>query len=268
MTEPNLYHSFMRYGKCTGCPVYDMHGHMGPMPGEQLPNSDPDSMLRSMDRAGVQMLVFCSHQTLFNPLSGNSPNIEVVRQHPQRFRAYCGLNPNYPEEIDCALQNYDDFRDVYVGFKFLADYHRKPITCAEYEPAWQFADDNELLILLHTWDTSPLDGPEPIAVVAEKYPNVQILMGHSCHGNWRAAVELTKCFPNLYLELTAVLDERGVLEFFVEQVGSERLLYGTDLPWFSEHYYIGAVLGAEITDEDRRNIFYRNAQRLIQPFLA
>ena len=41
------------------------------------------------------------------------------------------------------------------------------------------------------------------------------------------------------------------------------MLFGTDLPWFSPLHGIGCVLSAEITDEDRRNILYRNAEKLL-----
>ena len=39
-----------------------------------------------------------------------------------------------------------------------------------------------------------------------------------------------------------------------------------DLPWFSYHHGIGAVLSAEMTDDDRRNILYRNGKKLLSRF--
>ncbi len=65
------------------------------------------------------------------------------------------------------------------------------------------------------------------------------------------------------LELTAVLDNRGAIERLAGEVGSDRLLFGTDLPWFSPHQGIGALLSAAISDEDRHNILHRNAARLL-----
>ncbi len=49
------------------------------------------------------------------------------------------------------------------------------------------------------------------------------------------------------------------------ECGSTRIVFGADAPWFNHHYYIGSLLGADITDEDRRNICYRNAERLLKP---
>jgi predicted TIM-barrel fold metal-dependent hydrolase len=91
---------------------------------------------------------------------------------------------------------------------------------------------------------------------------VELLMGHSGHGDWGAAVQTAAEHPNTYLELCAAYAVNGTIELFCEQVGSQRVLFGTDLPWFDPHYGIGCVLDARITDDDRHNILHRNAQRL------
>lgn len=90
-------------------------------------------------------------------------------------------------------------------------------------------------------------------------------MGHSCHGEWSEAIRLANDFPNVYLDLCAIPDEEiGLIERFVKEAGSEKVIFGTDFPWFSYPYYIGAVLGAEINDNDRKNIFFKNARRLLK----
>jgi hypothetical protein len=97
------------------------------------------------------------------------------------------------------------------------------------------------------------------------YPDLVLILGHSMHDDWTAAVEIAGENPSVYLDLCAVLDERsGVLEKFVNQVGSERILFGTDIPWFDFFYYIGAVFAADISEEDIRNILYRNGRKLLE----
>lgn len=262
-----LREAFFRDGKVDDCPVYDLHGHMGPLCGACLPRSSPEAMLGSMDRAGVKMIVFCHHATLGVPDVGNRVNVDVVRRFPDRFRAYCGVNPNYPDDVKRDVERFDEFRDVFVGFKFLADYHQIPITDPRCAPAWEFANVNRLLVLSHTWGGSRFDGPDCVREVAGAYPDATILMGHSCHAEWEKAIGLVNEFSNVYLELTAVLDDRGVLEMFVREAGSDRIVFGTDTPWFNHHHYIGAVLAAEIDDEARRDILYRNAERLLEPLV-
>jgi len=258
-----LAERFFRDGQLDDCPVYDLHGHMGALQGARLPRSTPEQMIAAMDRAGVRLTVFCHHDALFAPSIGNRINVEVVRAHPERFRAYCAVNPNYPDQVAADVAAFDDCRDVFVGFKFLADYFQVPITDERGEPAWEKANAEGLLVLLHTWGGSKYDGPELVRQCAQRYPDARILMGHSCHGDWPAAAALAAELPNVHCELTAVLDDRGAVDLFVRRAGSEKVVFGTDTPWFNHHYYIGALLGADMTDDDRRNILYRNARRLL-----
>ena len=58
------------------------------------------------------------------------------------------------------------------------------------------------------------------------------------------------------------------IEKFVREAGSDRMLFGTDLPWFDPHQAIGVLLNADITDEDRHNICHRNAEQLLAPILG
>jgi len=264
----DLSREFWEHGRSASCPIYDMHGHMGPHESIYMPRGDTADMIHTMDECGVRMLVFSHHVALASsPKLGNHLAVQAVRRYPDRLRAYCSINPNYPEQAQVDLETFDEYADVYVGLKFLSDYHGIALTDEAYRPAWEFADERELLVLAHTWGGSRYDGEAVVREVAERYPHVKFLLGHSCHGEWDAAVQLARDFPHVYLELTAVFDDRGVLEKFVQGAGSERMLFGTDLPWFDPHHAVGALLSADISDEDRHNICHRNAERLLAPFV-
>ena len=263
-----LAEEFWEKGRSESCPIYDVHGHMGEGPAIFFPRGDAPAMIGTMDQCGVRLLVFSHHAALMAPDIGNALSIQAVREYPDRLRAYCVVNPNYLEQMEADLETFDENADVYVGLKFLPDYHGIALTHERYQPAWEFANERGLLILTHTWGGSKLDGPGVVRRMAERYPNVKLLMGHSCHGEWDAAVQLARDFPNVYLEMTAVFDTRGVVEKFSCEAGSDKVLFGTDLPWFDPHQAVGALLSAHISDEDRHNICHRNARRLLAPYLG
>jgi len=58
-----------------------------------------------------------------------------------------------------------------------------------------------------------------------------------------------------------------VIEYFVREVGSERVLFGTDLPMRDPGPQLAWVVFAEIPFEDKLNILYKNAERLFQRVL-
>jgi predicted TIM-barrel fold metal-dependent hydrolase len=274
ISDSQLAREFWEHGKSATCPIYDMHGHMGAWHSIYFPRAETADMIRTMDECGVRLLVFSHHMSLFAPDLGNTPAIEAVRRYPDRLRAYCSVNPNYPEALERDLAALDApaqdplIPNIFVGFKFLPDYHGVALVDDRYRPAWEYANEKALLVLTHTWGGSPLDGPDVIRQVAADFPRVKLLLGHSCHGAWDAAVALAQEFDNIYLELTALFDDRGILEKFVDEVGSHRMLFGTDLPWFDPHQAVGALLSADICDQDRHNICHRNAEQLLSPFLG
>jgi predicted TIM-barrel fold metal-dependent hydrolase len=190
-------------------------------------------------------------------------DIEAVRAHPDRFRAYFAINPNDPD-LDAAYRRFLDNLDVFVGFKTLADYFKIPITDDAYRPFFEYGDAHRHLFLSHTWGGSRHNGIKQAEEVATRYPGMTFIAGHSFHGDWEEAARLCNDLPNLYLELTAVLDDRGPLELLLEKCGSEKILFGTDLPWFDTHHGIGTILSTPMSDDDRRNIFYRNGVRLLE----
>jgi uncharacterized protein len=255
---------FWEKGKVESCPVYDMHGHMGVWKGIYFPCAEPEGMLRIMDRAGVKVVCFAHHAALFAPDVGNEPAIAAVRKYPDRFRAYLSINPNYPDIAARDLARFDDHRDVFIGLKFLADYHRTKISDEAYRPALEFAEARKLLVLLHTWGGSENNGATEVRKLAAGYPNVQFILGHSLNNHWDEAIAIAREFPNTYLELTSVSGVRGVLKTLWAGAGSRRILYGTDLPWFEEHQGIGALLSEDIAESDIHNILHRNAERLLR----
>lgn len=248
-------------GKSETCPVIDVHTHLGPFYGAWMPKAAIEGLIGTMDQAGVQMSLLCPHSALFSPDYGNEETLAIAHQYRDRIRGYLGINPNYPKAIERDLARFEEHAEVLAGLKMLASYHQLRMDAPAFTPAWEFANAKGLLVLCHTWGG---DGSaEALQKIAPRYPNARIIMAHALHGQWDDAISMAQAYPNLYLDLCAVLDDRGPLERFVEAGLTQRLLFGTDNPWYHPHHGIGALLSADLTDDDRQDILYRNAQRLL-----
>lgn len=262
MKNPSeITREFVQKGRSEECPVIDTHTHFGPGTGIYFPKVTAEQMIDSMDRCGVKLIISAPHMALVDTDRGNMQTAELVTKYPDRFKGYWGVNPNYPDRIERDLTRYEKFSG-FVGFKFLSDYHKVAITDRRYAPVLEYAHERGLPILMHTWGHSRFDGPALVEQVAKRYPDVKILMGHSGHGQWDKAIQVARDHTNVYLELTAAYSVRGAIEAMVEGAGSEKITFGTDLPWFDPHYGIGCVLFARITDQDRHNILRINAERI------
>jgi len=264
-SKSELAQEFWEKGKLIDCPIVDFHAHMGDNGGIYLPKRTAEAMIDTMDNCNTILTCFCGHEALFTPSIGEKLDIAAVKKYPKKFKAYHAVVSRYLNPDD-DLKRIRENTDVFIGFKFLCDYYGIPLSDPMHDKYWEYADNNQLLVLSHTWGGSKFNGYQEADKILSKYSNLTFIAGHSFHGDWDKAIELVKKYPNIYLELTAVLDDRGPLDLFIEEIGSERILFGTDLPWFSTHHGIGAVLSAEMTDDDRRNIFYRNGVKLLQRF--
>jgi predicted TIM-barrel fold metal-dependent hydrolase len=260
-----LAQEFWQQGRLARCPILDFHAHMHDCAGLFLPRKAPEEMLRTMDACNSVLTLFAGHESLAHPGVGVEKDLEAARHYPDRFKAY---HPVISRHLDprADLKRMDDNPDLFAGFKFHPSWYGVPLSDSRHDPYWEYADARGLLVLSHTWGGSAVDGPDEVEKVLGKYHNLVFIAGHSFHTDWPRAAAFANEFPNFYAELTAVLDNRGGLEVLVEQAGSEKILFGTDLPWFSTHYGIGAVLSAEISDEDRLNVFYRNGEKLLRRF--
>jgi hypothetical protein len=254
---------FWRTGRSRTCPVYNMHAHLGDFPSMYVPRADPAGLVHSMDVAGVRMSCF-AHRADTMPELGTVPTIEAVRAFPDRLRAYLWVNPHYPDLVARELAEFDGLRDVFVGLKVHPDSHEVPLTDERYRRALEFAEERGLMVLSHTYDGSKFNGPEQVRRTLEKYTSIRFLMGHSLKSNWHEAAAVARDHPHAYLELTGVLGQWGAVDILCEEAGSDRMLFGTDLPIYGNHQGIGHLLSADITDKDIHSICHRNAEKLLR----
>lgn len=285
MNPSPIAREYLEKGRSVACPIIDMHGHIGPFYGAYLPSAPLDRMLRSLERCGVQRIV-CSHHVAisYDVERGNALIQDVIDAHPDKFLGYWVINPNYPDIIEKDLRTFDQRRG-FVGIKFWPDYHLVPVTSPKYAPALEYANEHDLLVMVHTWGESPFDAPGLVGQIAQRYPKARFLMAHCGHGEWETAVSIARDLPNVYLDLTSVPNPHdftlmpggslmprapvggaqvnGIIEYMVETAGSKKVVFGSDLPWYSQHYHAGAILFARITDEARHDILHRNAERLL-----
>ncbi len=259
--EGRITREFVAHGRVEDCPVIDTHAHFGPYQAIYFPKSSPERVLDTMKRCNVQWILMSGHQALVDTERGNQQIADLVADYPEHFRGWWVLNPNYPERLRAELDGFEA-TEGFVGFKLHPNQHGTPVTDDAYTPVWEYADARGLPILSHTWKGEGMSSYREVEAVASDYPNIRFLMGHAGYGDWEEAAKVARDHEHVYLELTAAYSVRGSLEIMCEFAGSRKITFGTDHPWFDPHYGIGCILSARMTDEDRRNILYRNAQRL------
>jgi predicted TIM-barrel fold metal-dependent hydrolase len=253
--------------------VIDFHTHIGPFR-NYIPDSGSDGLVRSMDRLGIALSITAPIlATGPDTEAGNQLALEAQGAHPNRIRAYVTVNPRWEKErTRRELERYYS-GEGFAGIKLHPGMHAQPLTGPGYAPAFEFAREHGAVVLSHGWAGDANCDPQTFLSVAQRYPEVKLIMGHSAgtvEGNAEAA-EAAGQADNLYLDLTGSIKGYGMLERMVGQVGAERILFGTDSTFIEPSGTLGLVLGARISDEEKRQMLGGNARRVfgerIEPYL-
>ena len=262
MKNPSeLAAEFMRTGKMP-LPIIDAHAHMGANYGTYMSKATPEGMLEIMDKENIEMVFCAPHSALFDPVAQNSEIEAVMEKYPDRFKGYFTFNPNYKEEFEKNINHVMEISG-YIGFKFLPTYHRYPIDGENYRPALEYAEKYGLPILIHTWgNNDPHNAPRHIEKAASEYKNITFIMGHSAPGELDGAIAVAQRHENVYLDLCDIHRHSGIVDKMVNGVGADRVVFGTDVPWYDPIYGVGSVLFSRVSDEDKYKILYKNAKRL------
>ena len=255
------FKEFIEYGKLESVYGIDTHTHMDDIYEASTPIHSIDDCVALMDRENISSIWCAPHPDLFSAAGVNEKIEEYMSKYPQRVKGYFGYNPNYYEEYLAKTENVLKLPG-YIGFKFLPVYHNVSLADPRYEPALELADKHNLIVLSHTWGNTACS-PREVEGILKKYKNLQFILGHSSPNELDAAIALVKKYDNAYLDLCDIHRHSGIIDKMVDNVGSERVLFGTDLPWYDPNYCIGSVLCAKISDDEKENIFHKNAERML-----
>lgn len=245
-------------------PVVDCHGHLGTHVDFPAYKADPESMLAVMDHLNIERLAVTSTLACYNDCPrGNAEVDALLKQYPTRFLGYVTVNPNPPGRALEELARWAHFHNPPL-IKLHPGLHHYPVTGRNYRAIWDYANQTEAVVLVHTWDSDPTCGPSLFPGLAKACPRAQILLGHS-GVTWRGyhqAIEAAESASNLYLDLSGSQNHRLILERAVERLGSERILFGSDLPYLEASMTLARVLTARISDSAKENILRKNFLRL------
>jgi len=98
--------------------------------------------------------------------------------------------------------------------------------------------------------------------VLREVPDMKLIFAHGGIYQTNEVIKLMKMYPNTYVEISTQTTEN--IRILINEVGSERILYGTDYPAFNHAFSIVTVLRATKDKKERENIFSGNAKKLLE----
>lgn len=238
--------------------VIDMHGHLGRY-SFTIPDLSTKSVVDSMDRLGISKIV-CSYLLCMTQDAeyGNAKILEAMQEFPNRILGYIAVSPFEPDVVEQNVQHWLD-----QGFSGLKLHNANGFSYADpvYLPAYELANNCRLPVLYHTWGREKEF--DEIGEIAEKFPDILILLAHTGSANEAGYIRMAQTFPNVFLELAMSGVPLGLVDRLVAAVGAEKIVWGSDVNFINQAQQLGKVIGAGISNEEKAKILGGNGREIL-----
>lgn len=239
---------------------YDIHGHMG-----KTSSGDPvdaDQLIKDMDFFGISKIGISSLSGIDNRAQ-NDLVYEAHKKFPERILPYAFINPkssNADQEIALCLGERN-----YAGVKFHPWKHGYfADNTPQIEGVLEHIEQYGAHIQVYA-GTSPLCTPYVWIRYAKRHPALRFLFTHTgCREFGYSILKAVKDVDNIWLE-TSVLYERDVLESMKNDVGADRIVFGTDWPYKPVQCEIEKIYHMGFDNNELEKVFHRNAEYLWSP---
>jgi len=197
----------------------------------------------------------------------NGKIIELSKKYDFLHGLYWIQNSRINDDIQILTK---EIGSGIVGVKFHGVFEKKPITAGVYEPMLEILEEKKSILLIHCGrykDGSPESNSSYIHAleIAKKYPKIKVVLAHmggNDTGIVKAAVVSAKDIPNSFFDTSGISTPYRV-EYAVDVLGAERILFGSDFPWCSFRSMYYGVEDALISEQDKEMIFTKNFLNLL-----
>lgn len=244
--------------------IVDVHAHL--WLGPSLEQNERE-ILRAMDRYEIA-------RVCVSTLEGERlrPDSDLIRRcndaterflkQDKRLRGYCYVNPGNPDVLEELKRGYDT--PGMCGVKlWVSHYCSDPAVF----PVVEFCVERGWPVLIHSFYKAVGQLPNEttgvhVAQLARRYPQAKLIMAHlgaNCYDGIKAVRDCT----NVMVDISGTICRRDDVDYTVECIGADRVLFGTDMPSPGNFLAnVGRVLEADLTEEQREKIFWKNAVSL------
>ena len=237
--------------------IIDCHFHIGR--GERLSDAfqidcSAERAIKLLDRAGIDRAIIFT--VAYDDFRGPNREIAELAANNKRFIGFARLanTPNAGAQLEQAVRE--------LGLRGLK------VSNVPNRELMDKARELKIPVLAHCGM-----GLAPILYenVANSYPDVTLILAHlgfdQSWGNMFAypqqANYLARKYKNVYLDTSAATWIQYTLEQAVAEVGADKLIFGSDGPWFSPSIMLACLRELELPERDMRKILYENIAKIL-----
>jgi len=254
--------------------IIDSHMHAGGNGNSYLAwDTNMDTLIKSMDRLDIECAISAHTFGLMDLYAESIEQDQIVfDKSGGRIYSYFCYGPTcIQESLDTIRANRNN--PIYKGIKIHPSGAAIDADDDRYRPVWDIARELKLPIIAHTWNISYYHPSQKSAFTGKferfvsAYPDVTFTFAHS-GGRYDGIVEamrIGKIYKNCYFDIAGDILGSGVLEYLVDNVGADRILYGSDTYMIEHRPMLGVVYGSGLSEADKEKILRYNAEKIYFP---
>jgi predicted TIM-barrel fold metal-dependent hydrolase len=250
----------------------DAHNHVfAPVNRPNADWSEVEAMIEAAEILGIERL-FCSKPVTAGALAAielvraaNDAVLAAMKRYPKQIAGYCFVQPGNGkaslDEIErCVAAGMIGVK-LYNQFKY-----SEPAVFAVAEKCIQrrilFLGHSGHVTDLRTQQAQPkISDSLDFCALSRRYAELPLILGHiQGGGDWEWSIKALRDCPNVYVDTSGSVLEDDAIERCVRELGPKRVLFATDQTMEGG---VGKILSADLTVEQREDIFWRNFQRLL-----
>ena len=253
----------------------DVHGHFGVCKGgasalaDKFATGDADEVVRRARLARTKLTIVSPLLALFPRFKGKvtegNKEAALVTANNEELMQWVVVNPLQPETFDQAAEMLQAPRCA--GIKIHPEEHGYPIV--EHGRAlFAFAAEHNAVMVTHSGEKNSM--PADFVPFANDFPNTRLILAHlgfswdGDHGRQVYAIESCR-HGNIFTDTSSALSiTPNLLEWAVEKITADKILYGTDTPLYFAPMQRARIDFADISKDDKRKILRDNAVAIFQ----
>ncbi len=246
----------------------DAHTHVNMMPGKNynsLREAAALAMLAEGDKLGIEKfcisLPYMTEKVTPEEFRKGNDIIFDAMNLSDRFTGFCFIDPGYTKEACDEIRRC--VRDG--GMAGIKLYHQYRIDDPVFDPVFKLCESLDCPVLMHAVKgTHPvnLSNAEHFITACSRFPGVRFLQGHiGGGGDWEWTLRvLENSLPNHYIDTSGSVIDPGMIRKTVEVMGSDRVLFATDM-FIPEG--VGKLLAAGLDEETMHKVCNGNVKKLL-----
>ena len=237
--------------------MYDVHSHLGKTSsGEE---NSAGLLVRELQGFGISKVGISSLSGTCTREQNDLVHSAMV-EFPDVVMGYAFINPKAPDVYDEIDRCLGDYRMNGVKFHpWKHGYYSD--NCRQIDGVLTAIERYGVHIQVHV-GTSPLCTPFPWIDYAKAHPRLRVLFTHmGCREFGYSTIEAVREVSNIWVETSCQMQYEN-LKKAAGELGSKRIVFGTDWPYKPTNVEIEKLMDLGFNDQEQEDVYYRNAEYL------